>query len=170
MSITVAVDPGVNAGVAIFKRWSLVGAFLVKDEGVSSLENTVQHARTIRLEVWKRFGQDLPGRPRRRPPAHLVVEVPQVYQRGKGDQNDLLLLALSAGAIAASFVENYDIEVHGYLPAQWKGQVPKDITKRRVLEELFEEEKALIELPSAKSLQHNVFDAIGLGMHHLKRK
>jgi hypothetical protein len=101
----------------------------------------------------------------------IVVEMPVVYphSKNKTDPNDLIALAIVAGAAL------------GYIPvmrhrlvtaAEWKGQQPKDVTQRRVVKELsFKEERvlesALSCLPS--SLHHNVYDAVGIGLWYLNR-
>lgn len=94
----------------------------------------------------------------------LAIEKPQVYVQSKlkGDPNDLIDLAIAVGKISTRFSE-----VVMYRPAQWKGQVPKDIMTERIKLKLSNRELDLVDLP-AKSLQHNVWDAIGIGLHHLK--
>lgn len=100
----------------------------------------------------------------------LVIEIPQVYEtraRSKGDPNDLIQLAACVGAIVGQLPTG--VEVSCVKPAEWKGQVKKEVTQARCLTILTEEEKQRIKLPSAKSLAHNVWDALGLGLWHLDR-
>ena len=99
---------------------------------------------------------------------HLACEWPQVYTPGKqkGDPNDLLALVGVSAAVAALLPH---AAIHTYLPAQWGGQTPKEVKKQRVVSRLTSEEKAQIWLPATQSLQHNVFDAIGIGLHHTGR-
>lgn len=96
-----------------------------------------------------------------------VFEVPQVYRlsRQKGDPNDLISLAGVVGSVSASMPCFKRIGVH---PAQWKGQVPKAIHHKRIVSSLSANEKKSIQLPS-KSLQHNVWDAIGLAQWWVQR-
>ena len=99
----------------------------------------------------------------------LVIELPQVYvaSRSKGDPNDLILLAGLVGSFAHRFAAG------GYTlikPAQWKGQTPKAITEERARKRLTPEELARVQFPKAKSLRHNVWDAIGIGLKHLSRQ
>jgi hypothetical protein len=97
----------------------------------------------------------------------IVCEFPQVYARSKskGDPNDLLKLAAVIGAFSTTRVPFTTV-----LPHQWKGECPKAVTKNRALETLTAEELERIELPSARSLHHNVYDAVGIGLWYLKKK
>jgi hypothetical protein len=95
----------------------------------------------------------------------VVIERFQVYPHSKGDPNDLLTLSGVAGAVVGHYRGS---KVTSYLPRQWKGQVPKHVTESRVTRALAVEEKASVTWP-AKSLCHNVYDAIGIGLHHLGR-
>jgi hypothetical protein len=99
----------------------------------------------------------------------LAIELPQVYvrSRSKGDPNDLISLARLVGAFEYFFDGRFGSTI--YKPAQWKGQTPKDVTEARAKKRLTEAEITRIVLPPAKSLRHNVWDGIGLGLHHLNR-
>lgn len=100
--------------------------------------------------------------------SEVAIEFPQTYRgrAAKGDANDLLQVAAVVGALCARFGRQSKITL--YRPAEWKGQTPKSISASRTLSKLSEEEKARIRMP-AKSLQHNVLDAIGIGLKHLGR-
>jgi hypothetical protein len=101
----------------------------------------------------------------------VVIERPQVYvhSRAKGDPNDLITLALVAGAIAGGMrTSRTKLLVVEYRPAEWKGQVPKHVMEKRVKRSLAEHEHERVQLPSAGALAHNVWDAIGIGLHHLR--
>jgi len=105
--------------------------------------------------------------------SRLAIELPQVYSRhhqtaakAGTDPNDLIQLAAVVGALCNAF-ESVDTQIV-YLPAEWKGQVPKDIMHRRAAERLNAEEAAC--LPSlAKSKIHNVLDAVSIGLVVLGR-
>lgn len=101
------------------------------------------------------------------PPTSAVLEIPQVYvrNRSKGDPNDLIMLAGLVGAFAYRFAEGHVL----YKPAEWKGQVKKEITEMRARKRLSPEELARVQLPSAKSLAHNVWDGVALGLFHFGR-
>ena len=106
----------------------------------------------------------------------LVLEVPRIYpNRSKGDPNDIVELALTAGEIRGHYrpLVTSIIEV---FPASWKGQVPKDIHHARVLRELGEDERRLLDVEKRKPTKtnphgydHNMLDAVALGLWFLKR-
>jgi hypothetical protein len=95
----------------------------------------------------------------------LIIEIPQVYDTAhqRGDQADLIDLAAVVGAcmaLARPYLSGGACVVR---PAAWKGQLPKDVSERRIRSKLSADELARVELPSAGSLHHNVWDAIALG-------
>jgi len=60
----------------------------------------------------------------------------------------------------------------GYLPREWKGQVPKRIHQPRIIKALTDEERAEMDkdlAPYTKSLRHNALDAVGIGLKYLRR-
>lgn len=94
----------------------------------------------------------------------LHVEKPQVYDvsKQKGDQKDIVNLAITVGALAGCWASKGGVFVL-FEPREWKGQVPKDIMLSRIVDKLMEEEVAIIpKLP--KSKLHNVIDAVGIGL------
>ncbi len=98
----------------------------------------------------------------------FVCEIPKVYAGvHKEDPNDLIDLAGVVGAIVSkpllATVEWSPI------PSEWKGQLPKSVSQARVERKLSEAEKVRIVWP-AKSLRHNVYDALHLGMVYLERQ
>ena len=92
----------------------------------------------------------------------IVVEFPQVYAGSKsiGDPRDLLTLAAIDGYICGLVS---CVEVRRYLPREWKGQVDPDAMIARIQGRLSPEEKARVDL-CCKSLQHNIWDAVGIGL------
>jgi hypothetical protein len=56
------------------------------------------------------------------------------------------------------------------LPSGWKKQTPKRIKNRRDVAKLSDEENARVEWPRAAEDRTHVADAIGIGLHHLKRR
>jgi hypothetical protein len=108
----------------------------------------------------------------------IVIERPQVYERplktknGRVvdiDKNDLITLALVAGEVAGATRSTCNAAVVYTRPAAWKGALPKGLMKNRMLKRLSSIEQQRVSLPIAVSKQHNVWDAIGIGMHHLGR-
>lgn len=91
----------------------------------------------------------------------IVAERPQIYERGDVDPNDIVTLAIRLGRQLGRFPES---PIGLVLPAKWKGQVPKPIHNRRVLDALSPaEEKVYLACGVSESKRHNVIDAIGLG-------
>lgn len=100
------------------------------------------------------------------PECDLAVELPQIYARSKskGDPNDLIAVAGVVGALDALAPHHTTV----YLPSEWKGQVPKSVMTTRTTSKLEKTELERIITPRRASLMHNVWDAIGIGIHHLK--
>jgi hypothetical protein len=145
------------AGVAAWQNRILQGAWLVRGDGWRDTAQKVHY----RLQC--NFLDPLLDH------TTIAIEKPQVYTQSKlkGDPNDLITLALMAGATCA--VLGKKTQVAEYLPRQWKGQVPKEIMANRIAGKLSQTEHGVIEMPRAKSYRHNVWDAVGIGLHHLKR-
>lgn len=102
--------------------------------------------------------------------SRAVIELPQTYKgrAAKGDGNDLISVALVVGGLTwlcgrSGIIVDY---VH---PHDWKGSVPKSVTKQRVLKRLSAEELKRVEWPG-RALEHNVYDAIGIGLKELGRQ
>lgn len=100
----------------------------------------------------------------------FVVEVPRVYDHShqKGDQNTSIIpLTLVVGALAGRINPGRVIQ---YFPRDWKGTVDADTVAIPLIQSrLTELEKTRIEMPSAASLEHNVWDGIGIGLKSLGR-
>lgn len=125
---------------------------------------------TERVQVWKEvaYWTDVATGLSSGSEIRLVVEVPQIYTGVRDeDPNDLIDLAGVVGAIASTIAIG-SVE-WSPLPREWKGQIPKEVTQKRVDKRLSPEEKALIKWP-IKSLCHNVYDAIHLGIVYLERE
>jgi len=97
-------------------------------------------------------------------PRKVVVEKPVSYTlaQQKGDQNDLIDVALSAGAAMAACPVALT-----FAPGEWKGQVPKHIHHARIDRDLTLPMRAAI-ARVAKTKQHNLLDAIALGLWWFK--
>lgn len=99
----------------------------------------------------------------------LVIELPQAYglRGGKGeDKNDLIALAFEAGRVAGLLNPK---TLHVTSPSNWKAQVPKEIVHNRCRRVLSPAEAGLLEGPNGRGFDHNVWDAVALGLWHLKR-
>lgn len=157
--VGISIDPGVkHCGFAVFEKSKLIEAGLT-----CSFSETPHRVLGVIPEIEALFERY------EKASIDLVVEKPKVYQSRyqKGDQRDLIDLATVVGAICHASVY-YINTVELVEPYEWKGQTPKDITRKRVEKGLSKEELQAIELPKAKSLQHNVFDAIGIGLWAFK--
>jgi hypothetical protein len=100
----------------------------------------------------------------------LVIEHMRVYPiaRMKGDPNDLLDLAVLEGTLLQISAADQKL-----VPARdWKGQVPKNVMKPRIQRSLSEAERSVVrdatQSMNAKAAS-NVWDALGLGLHHYGR-
>lgn len=151
-----SIDPGSKAaGIAVWRKKQLRLAFLARGETwQSTVENALERLSDEML--W---------------PDSVIIEMPEVYmpRHSKGDPNrSLTPLFLQTGAFIASF--GMRTKHATVLPKSWKGQTPKAIMIKRNQERLTSEERNHVELPKARSLQHNVWDAVGIGLHHLGRR
>lgn len=147
----IAIDPGKATGVATFDAGVLVRATVC----------TFEECRNL-IEKWVPLN-------RHKAAGDCIIEVPQVYpgQQQKGDQNDLINLAVDVGRYAA-YAEAGRFRVMLVRPREWKGQLPKDVCWKRVRETLTAQELASMnKVP--KSQAHNMHDAIGLGTWFQKR-
>jgi Holliday junction resolvasome RuvABC endonuclease subunit len=148
-----SIDPSTHAcGFALWEEGKLVQAHLLKVKGDDQIDR------------WRAVGKHC----LQFSVKEIAIEYPQVYpQRSnqKGDPNDLIKLGSCVGAIAMALSH---VKVSLYLPHEWKGNLPKEIVTLRVKKRLTTAEYENISMP-AKSLAHNVFEAVGIGLHHQKR-
>ncbi len=99
----------------------------------------------------------------------VVIECPQIYPgvKSKGNPNDLIKLAFEAGRIIGLF---NPVELRVIKPRDWKGTIKKEAMLKRILSKLTEEELAIVKAANIpKAVEHNVLDAIGIGLWHLGR-
>jgi hypothetical protein len=148
--LILTLDPGAASGVALWDHTGrLLAAAVLKPEQV--LPWVVDFA----------------------PVTVLVHERPQIYQRGKskGDPNKLLDLYGQACTLAGEMhVRRVEL-----LPAEWKGQLPKDVHHARILAGITPEEReriphCRISAKNPHGIDHNILDAIGLGLFHFSRQ
>ena len=142
------VDPGVRAsGVAVFSRdrGLVLARYIAKDELLGL-------ARDVAVFV-----------------SEVLIEMPRIYPHSdqrKGDLNDLLDLAAVVGYFEGWFAAR-GVQVRRIAPADWKGQVPKKIMTERIRSKITPLEVQRISELDYRN--HNVIDAIGMGLWHLKR-
>lgn len=137
-----AIDPGKNTGWARFEKGSLFSA----GKGDPRKE-VVSHTLDL-----------------------VLIEVPRWYPRERGiDTNDLLDLSLLAGRYAGHYEMDL-VPIELVYPRSWKGTLDWRICCERVIEELTPEEVAVLpRRPRKKDVDHNVLDAVGLGLWKLGR-
>ena len=166
MGKLISIDPGYKAcGIAYFIDGNLEAASLVSVPSSSSIDPTEQFAKVgeavadyVRsVGVGKSFD--------------LAIEYPQQYARSPAPRESVQKLVGVIGSISSALqaqTGGLSVKVTSYTPQSWKGQVPKEIMNNRVLGRLLETELSC--LPEySKSKMHNVLDAIGIGLKHLKR-
>lgn len=158
-----SIDPGVrNAGVAL---WSAgpAGSFYLLESA------TLIEASGDR---WLSLAHDIADWASNYALDQVIVEKPQVYVQAKlkGDPNDLVTLALAVGAIAMALVNTQTgFDLRCVYPREWKGQTPKVISVERSKMALTSTEHMRVRLPKQKSLHHNVWDAVGIGLWATRR-
>jgi hypothetical protein len=148
----IAIDPGkAGLGWAAFEGGRLIETGLIANGSLSE-------AFRVLKEVCLKHR-----------PGDAVIEIPQVYQQRlqKGDPNDLITVAVIAGIAAAAFLP-YGIEPQLVRPHKWKGSRPKAVDNQYTLSLLDEDEKSKLVKVSGK--QHNVLDAVGIGLWRVGRR
>jgi hypothetical protein len=181
-----ALDPGLRAcGVALFRHayaregagaldftGELLAAAYVRagEKDSDVLAAAERMARGVCSWVHQhRAGAMLDGLP-----IDLIAEWPRVYRAGHAkvgaDPNDLLALTAVNGGVAALLGCN----VSSVEPRTWKGTLGENsageyLVELRVKERLTDAELNRVHVPTARSLAHNVYDAVGIGLHHVGR-
>lgn len=157
----VAIDPGKVTGVAIFDG---------SDPDITFTVHRLKFAGVCAIEECRGFIESAaPHRHDLSIHGDCIIEVPQIYpgQQQKGDQNDLIDLAVTVGRYAEC-AASYGFRVTLVKPRAWKGQLPKDVCWQRVRDTLTAHERSVPEqIPKSKA--HNMHDAIGLGTWFQKR-
>lgn len=153
MKVNVSIDPGVKGcGLAIWFEKNLVHAEYTGALGgqahplFESIPGLVKALEGVEIDT-------------------IVIEKPKVYNAAQqmGDQRDLINLAITVGAAGYALADKAEV-VLIVEPWEWKMQTPKAISNKRTKAALMPEEHAMVQLPSAASLHHNVWDAIGIGL------
>ena len=153
--VLIAVDPGVVTGFAFFVGGKLLSA---KTCSVEEFRMLIENETPLSWQNSRKPHESV-----------CVIELPQIYpgQQQKGDQNDLITLAVAVGRYV-EIAKACGFQTRLVKPREWKGQLPKDVCWSRVKDTLsFEELARIPKLP--KSRAHNMHDAIGIGTWFLKR-
>jgi hypothetical protein len=154
MTVLCAIDPGRTTGYAVFRASRLVDAGYVHDRSKDRLCDNLKSFR-------KKLSGDV-----------MVIEYPRVYapEKSKGDPKSLIMLSLYVGATAARFADA-GWTVRLVAPNEWKGSRPKNVDHLHSQKILSEAEWDLFEAFSFPiTVEHNVLDAIGIGLWALDRR
>jgi hypothetical protein len=146
----VAIDPGKRTGWAVFVDGSLALAGVWPE--VDMLNGALPMVGIA--------------------PAVAVIERPVIYPLGKSnsDPEDIVRLAIFAGDVRG-YYRRAGLDTVLVKPRAWKGTVPKAIHGKRILGALAPEETALLpRRPRARSYDHNMLDAVGLGLWQLSKE
>jgi len=92
-----------------------------------------------------------------------VIEYPK-NRISTPNVDSLLKLAASCGAYTA-LLQAAGFSVEWVLPHEWKGHVPKQVMCKRILDKLETHEYSKVR----RLKNHNVLDAVGVGLWKLKR-
>ncbi len=171
MGTVVTVDPGCRGcGVTYWYEARLTAAAYIKNPVLKGQDAMSASVLAEKVGMWVRenattkklsgiFAADI---------FRLVVEVPRIYPAGsqKGDQNDLIGVALVAGAVASAVMSE---DVIQYFPREWKGTAKKEDVIEIIKSRIDSEESKAVILPRAQDLAHNVWDSVGIGLHYFGR-
>jgi hypothetical protein len=101
---------------------------------------------------------------------HLCVESQQIYksEKSKGDPKHMINLATVGGIIVGALGVSFNTTVRMPLPRQWKGGIPKEKHHLRLARD-FPHWVGPVAAETIPSLQHHVWDAVGLLEWHRER-
>lgn len=165
----IAVDPGLREmGVAVARDGEVVQALLVRNpirrgRGPAAWRGMAEALADALVEgrsVSKVVGST------------VIIEKMKVYTQGKAkekgdiDPDNLLELAGVSGALVGGVLHDASEFIH-IIPSVWKGQVPKDVHNNRIRAALPANVREQIDA-YPKTLQHNVVDACGILLWHLR--
>lgn len=157
----VAVDPGKCAGVALYEDAKLVHATVAEgnwSDSTDIIERILFKHKFIGPRIRKRFD--------------MIVEVPVMRGNGGKVENDLIPLILMAGALWGQLSKTRMGQFIRVKPEDWKGRKDKLVmVEHRIIPRLTESEKAKVDpkIDKLKTKRHNMYDAVGIGLHRLGR-
>lgn len=170
---TMTVDPGLDGtGWSLWaddennrkditkNPWRLLGGGAFTPRGTSLQERVVDLSRVVRhtlVTARSAYGG-------RAYPTTVAVEHPQFFARAGATNASGALVSLSMAAGAALSAVVGVPETHPLLvPLQWKGNLPKELCCKRILERLRRDERCRFYQLKTKTT-HEI-DAIGIGLH-----
>lgn len=99
-------------------------------------------------------------------PDVLILEYPEYWAGSCGfaarESGSLLKLSFLCGCIYAYFNTVFPVNIYLVTPSQWKGQLSKEVTNRR-LSKIYPNDVN-------SSLDHNTVDAIGIAYFSIEKK
>lgn len=155
MDYTIAIDPGMRRlGWALFLTDRLVRAGALTCSLTDAGAVAVFYAQALALVLY---------------PTHSVMELPQIYPgpRQKGDPNDLISIA-AVGALVVGYLRPKTLRFVS--PADWKGQLPKDVSHHRIFDKLSILERSVLDELPATQARGDAMDAIGIGLYGVGRR
>ncbi len=161
----IALDPGKRVGgIALFSAAGVLKAADVIDVGTKTKEEYAAREFASAVELWlDKHAASVPTR--------LVAEWPVAYSSASGSSaakaNDLFYLTATVGAVSAVVP---GIVTH-VSPAEWKGQLPKEVCQGRIAKRLSDLELAVwTDLQARRGADwHHAADAVGIGLFILGR-
>lgn len=166
MTRLLAIDPGIRGcGVAVFEDGVLSDAAYLKNPNTSGGHTLEASTMAKEVVLWAKLGGTVED---------LAVEWPQIYAtairmgKSKADPNDLLPLTCVLGGVATCL---QPAKAVSYKPREWKGNLPDEPTRTRTKSRLSGSELGVAEASARRigALCHNMWDAVGIGLHHLGR-
>ena len=156
-----AIDPGTkNLGWAIFEAKLEEGSFVYQKSGVVKIRNKsltwLQRLDLMVTEVRRIMSENENG------VDCIVIEKPEIFQgsnKGRAANNSGTILKLTSLVFSIRMMARIRGKVVILIPViQWKGQIPKAITQKRIKTHLG------IDIES-----QDESDAVGLGMYYVNK-
>lgn len=179
MSYLLSIDPGLRkCGSALWRNGQLVAAQLIVGDARGSLDEAgVVEKIVSEIETWVQLESSFEFL--RYQNSKMVCEYPRTYggRAKKGDANDLVGVALVAGAVLGRLACPSRL----VLPEDWKGSAPKPQGKAEYLRDGYVvEQRATLKLSSGELTRVrlpgkdwrkalDVWDAVGIGLWALGR-
>lgn len=161
---TITLDPGLRCtGWALWVHGRLVKCGASRSDAKDLGEAAHQHALNIHLATYLSHPSPALG--------NVVLE--RMQDRGNKTKRVRDILDCQAvGSYVAGWMRPKRIIYRS--PREWKGgNIPKQVNHWRMIDLLYPEELEVIEqttLTMAKTIQHNLLDAVAIGVGHFERR
>ena len=152
MTLLLSIDPSsVSVGIALWEDGVLQMAKALRSDLAGS-ESVIDQIYNLNVEF-----------------DEIAIESQQIYGGSSLKKKAGVIKVAQYAGIAIGRLYSPGTLVSWYLPRDWKSQVPKDVFLPRIQRPLTEEETLKVELTKNKKINHDVWDAVGIGLHHLGR-